>query len=68
MTKTFKELQNGELFVADNRSHSTRLVFQKRDELGGHILYRSYGYNDVTPSVYFRIEPDNQVNVVPCAI
>lgn len=85
MTKTFKELQNGELFMANNaveiihnrgdgfpmfdyRSHSTRLVFQKRDELGGHILYRSYGYNDVTPSVYFRIEPNNQVNVVPCVI
>ena len=85
MTKTFKELQNGELFVADNaaeiicnrgdgfptfdyRSHSTRLVFQKRDELGGHVLYRAYGYNDVTPSVYFRIEPNNPVNIVACVI
>jgi hypothetical protein len=45
-----------------------RLVFQKRDEFGGHILYRSYGYNDVVSSVYYRIEPNNPVNVDPCVI
>lgn len=86
MTKIFKELQNGELFVADNTKeiifnrgdgtqmhvyqdpHNSRLVFQKRDEFGGHILYRSYDYTYVIPSVYYRIEPNNPVNIVPCVI
>jgi hypothetical protein len=83
MTKTFRELQVGELFVADNakqiifnrgdglpipdyREAVSKLVFQKRDEFGGHILQRAYGYGDVTPSVYYRIEPDNSVNTVGC--
>jgi len=45
-------------------AYTLRLVFQKRDEFGGHILYRSYGNHDVTSSVYYRIEPNNQVNIV----
>ena len=81
MTKTFKEIQNGELFVADNTKQIifnrgdglpipdygpsvSKLVFQKRDEFGGHILYCAYGPSDVTPSVYYRIDPDNPVNTV----
>jgi len=52
----------------DYRSHSNGLVFQKRDEFGGNVLYRSYEYNVVTPSVYFRIELNNRVNVVPSVI
>ena len=82
MTKTFKELQNGELFVVynakqiifnrgdglpiDYKEASSKLVFQKRDEFGGHIMYCAYGPGDVTTSVYYRVEPDNPVNTVEC--
>ena len=84
MTKTFKELQAGELFVAynakqiifnrgdglpipDYQESVSKLVFQKRDEFGGNILYHAYhayGHDNVTPSVYYRIEPENPVDTV----
>ena len=80
MTKTFKELQNGELFVADNdaeiifnrgdgvpifdyrrfnyHSHSPQLVFQKRDEFGGNILYHVYyGYDVMTQAFTLGLNP-----------
>jgi hypothetical protein len=49
-------------------SYSGNLVFQKRDEFGGNILYYAYGNGDITPSVYYRIDFNNPVNIVSYVI
>lgn len=73
---TFKDLPINAKFNAANTQQIIRnrgdrpapsfagynFPFIKRDEFGGHILYQE-GYSQRV-SVYYRIEPDNEVETV----
>jgi hypothetical protein len=73
MTTTFKELPISARFRANNRdeiiynrgdkkdSRPLGSVFIKRDAFGGHILSGEFWTN---ASVYYRIEPDNEVETI----